>query len=255
MSAIMNGIAAHGGSIPYARHVPDVLRLRAQRAAHGRTDASAGDFRLHARLHRSRRGRPHASAHRAARGLAGDPAARRLAPVRRRGDGRLVGRRAAASATARAASYSRRQALEPQAAQPRADRRRSSAAATCSSTREGPPEVIVIATGSEVGIAAAGRQGRAGRGIRVRLVSMPSTTTFDRQDPAYRDERPAARRVSRRVAVEAGAREPWWRYVGLEGRIVGIDHFGASAPAKEVFKQFGFTAGARASGDRSRSET
>jgi transketolase len=69
---------------------------------------------------------------------------------------------------------------------------------------------------------------------------MPSTTTFDRQDQAYKDSvLPPS--VSRRVAVEAAAREPWWRYVGLAGRIVGIDHFGASAPAKELFKQYGFT--------------
>jgi transketolase len=69
---------------------------------------------------------------------------------------------------------------------------------------------------------------------------MPSTTTFDRQDQAYKDS-VLPPTVSRRVAVEAGAREPWWRYVGLKGRIVGIDHFGASAPAKELFKHYGFT--------------
>jgi transketolase len=105
---------------------------------------------------------------------------------------------------------------------------------------EGPPEVIVIATGSEVGIAAEAVKNAQGKGRKVRLVSMPSTTTFDRQEQAYRDSvLPPS--VRRRVAVEAGARESWWRYVGLEGRIVGIDHFGASAPAKELFKQYGFT--------------
>jgi transketolase len=105
---------------------------------------------------------------------------------------------------------------------------------------DGPPEAIVIATGSEVGIAADAVKSAQAKGRKVRLVSMPSTTTFDRQDPAYRDSvLPPS--VSRRVAVEAGAREPWWRYVGLQGRIVGIDHFGASAPAKELFKQYGFT--------------
>jgi transketolase len=105
---------------------------------------------------------------------------------------------------------------------------------------DGPPEAIVIATGSEVGIAAEAVKSAQGKGRKVRLVSMPSTTTFDRQDQAYKDSvLPPS--VSRRVAVEAGAREPWWRYVGLKGEIVGIDHFGASAPAKELFKQFGFT--------------
>jgi transketolase len=105
---------------------------------------------------------------------------------------------------------------------------------------EGTPEVIVIASGSEVGIAAAAVRGAAAAGRKVRLVSMPSTTTFDRQDPAYRHSvLPPA--VTRRVAVEAGATETWWRYVGLDGEIIGIDHFGASAPAKELFKAYGFT--------------
>ncbi len=105
---------------------------------------------------------------------------------------------------------------------------------------EGAPEVIVIATGSEVGIAAAAVRSAAAAGRKVRLVSMPSTTTFDRQDAAYRDSvLPPS--VTRRVAVEAGATLPWWRYVGLDGEIIGIDHFGASAPAKDLFKAYGFT--------------
>ncbi len=106
---------------------------------------------------------------------------------------------------------------------------------------DGPPEVIVIATGSEVGIAADAVRSASAKGRKVRLVSMPSTTTFDRQDAAYRDSVLPPSCV-RRVAVEAGATQPWWRYVGLGGQIVGIDHFGASAPAKELFKRFGFTA-------------
>jgi transketolase len=105
---------------------------------------------------------------------------------------------------------------------------------------EGPPEAIVIATGSEVGIASEAVKSAQAKGRKVRLVSMPSTTTFDRQDAAYRDSvLPPS--VSRRVAVEAAAREPWWRYVGLTGQVVGIDHFGASAPAKDLFKHYGFT--------------
>ena len=104
----------------------------------------------------------------------------------------------------------------------------------------GPPEVIVIATGSEVGIAADAVRSVAARGRKVRLVSMPSTTVFDRQDDAYKQSvLPPS--VTRRVAVEAGVRAPWRHYVGLQGQIVGIDHFGASAPGKELFKQFGFT--------------
>jgi transketolase len=105
----------------------------------------------------------------------------------------------------------------------------------------GTPEVIVIATGSEVGIAAEAVRSVAAKGTRVRLVSMPSTHTFDQQDEAYKQS-VLPRAVVRRVAVEAAATALWWRYVGLEGEIVGIDHFGASAPAKDLFKAFGFTA-------------
>jgi transketolase len=106
---------------------------------------------------------------------------------------------------------------------------------------DGPPEAIVIATGSEVGIAADAVRAVAAKGRKVRLVSMPSTTTFDRQDAAYRQSvLPPA--VTRRVAVEAGVTATWWHYVGLQGEIVGINHFGASAPAKDLFKAYGFTA-------------
>jgi len=105
----------------------------------------------------------------------------------------------------------------------------------------GTPDVIVIATGSEVGIAVAAVRAVADKGHKIRLVSMPSTTTFDRQDEGYKHS-VLPPDVRRRVAVEAGATQSWWRYVGLDGDIVGIDHFGASAPAKDLFKAYGFTA-------------
>jgi transketolase len=105
----------------------------------------------------------------------------------------------------------------------------------------GGPEAIVIATGSEVGIAAEAVRSVNAKGRKVRLVSMPSTNKFDAQDDAYKESVLPAK-VTRRVAVEAGVRDAWWRYVGLQGQIVGIDHFGASAPAKVLFPQFGFTA-------------
>jgi transketolase len=105
----------------------------------------------------------------------------------------------------------------------------------------GGPEAIVIATGSEVGIAAEAVRTLNTQGRKVRLVSMPSTNRFDAQDEAYKESVLPAR-VTSRVAVEAGVRAGWWKYVGLKGQIVGIDHFGASAPAKVLFQQFGFTA-------------
>ena len=80
------------------------------------------------------------------------------------------------------------------------------------------------------------------QGCRVRVVSMPSTNVFDAQDPAYREAvLPAA--VTARVAIEAGVSDGWYKYVGASGRVVGIDSFGESAPAAEVFEHFGFNVG------------
>ena len=104
----------------------------------------------------------------------------------------------------------------------------------------GDPQAIIIATGSEVGIAMQAQKLLAGKGKQVRVVSMPNTRVFDAQDPAYRESvLPAA--VTKRVAVEAGVTDFWRKYVGLNGKVVGIDTFGESAPAAAVFKHFGFT--------------
>ncbi|HEV2270248.1 MAG TPA: transketolase [Steroidobacteraceae bacterium] len=106
---------------------------------------------------------------------------------------------------------------------------------------QGTPECLVIATGSEVAIAAEAVNALNAGGSRVRLISMPSTEVFDAQDEAYR-ESVLARAVRRRLAVEAGATLSWWRYVGIEGRVIGIDRFGASGKGAEVLAHFGFTA-------------
>ena len=105
----------------------------------------------------------------------------------------------------------------------------------------GEPECVVIASGSEVGIAADAVRALNAAGRRVRLVSMPSTELFDAQDPAYRQS-VLPRAVRRRVAVEAGATLSWWRYVGTDGRVIGLDEFGASGKGAELFAHFGFTA-------------
>jgi len=102
---------------------------------------------------------------------------------------------------------------------------------------EGTPEAILIATGSEVDIAvkAAEQSSR-----KVRVVSMPSTDAFDAQDAAYKESvLPSG--VTARVAVEAAVTGGWYKYVGLNGKVIGIDRFGESAPAGQVFKEFGFT--------------
>ncbi|GBU13916.1 transketolase [Enterobacterales bacterium] len=104
----------------------------------------------------------------------------------------------------------------------------------------GTPEVILIATGSEVGITVEAADKLAAAGTKVRVVSMPSTDAFDKQDAAYR-ESVLPKAVSARVAVEAGIADYWYKYVGLNGAVVGMTSFGESAPAEELFKEFGFT--------------
>ncbi len=105
----------------------------------------------------------------------------------------------------------------------------------------GKPDAIIIATGSEVALAMEAQKLLAARGRNVRVVSMPATDVFDAQDEAYR-ESVLPKRVTRRVAVEAGVTDGWRKYVGLDGRVVGLDRFGESAPAGVLFKHFGFTA-------------
>ena len=102
----------------------------------------------------------------------------------------------------------------------------------------GTPDAIIIATGSEVALAMGAAEQLKDKKIRV--VSMPSTTTYDKQDAAYKESvLPAG--VTARVAVEAAVTDGWYKYVGLKGAVVGIDRFGESAPAGELFKYFGFT--------------
>ena len=105
---------------------------------------------------------------------------------------------------------------------------------------DGKPAVVLIATGSEVALALAARTQLAAKGIAARVVSMPSTTVFDRQDAAWREG--VLPRGVPRVAVEAGVSDFWRKYVGLEGAVIGIDRFGESAPAGKLFEFFGFTA-------------
>jgi len=104
----------------------------------------------------------------------------------------------------------------------------------------GTPDLIFIATGSEVELAVKAAEQLTGEGKKIRVVSMPSTNVFDKQDEAYREAvLPSA--VTKRVAVEAGIADFWYKYVGFNGRIVGMNSFGESAPADQLFKLFGFT--------------
>jgi transketolase len=108
-----------------------------------------------------------------------------------------------------------------------------------SEASNGKPQAIIIATGSEVALAMDAQKVLAAEGMQVRVVSMPSTNVFDRQDQAYKDS--VLLKGVKRVAVEAGVTGLWYKYVGLEGAVVGMDCFGESAPAPELFKHFGFT--------------
>ena len=105
---------------------------------------------------------------------------------------------------------------------------------------DGKPEILLIATGSEVQLALGAQAELAKLGKKARVVSMPCTELFDAQDAAYKESvLPSS--VTKRVAVEAGVTGFWGKYVGLNGKVVGIDRFGESAPAEELFKEFGFT--------------
>jgi transketolase len=103
----------------------------------------------------------------------------------------------------------------------------------------GNPEVILIASGSEVSLAVQGHENLESERIRSRVVSMPSWEIFDHQSQEYRDS-VLPRSVTARVAVEQGSTFGWERYVGLTGRVMGMKTFGASAPLKELQRKFGF---------------
>ncbi|HIF9421016.1 TPA: transketolase [Photobacterium damselae] len=105
---------------------------------------------------------------------------------------------------------------------------------------DGKPELILIATGSEVELATEAYALLTAEGRKVRVVSMPATDVFDKQDAAYR-ESVLPSDVTARVAIEAGIADFWYKYVGFDGRIIGMTSFGESAPADQLFKLFGFT--------------
>ncbi|HAS6163402.1 TPA: transketolase [Vibrio vulnificus] len=105
---------------------------------------------------------------------------------------------------------------------------------------DGKPELILIATGSEVELAVKAAEQLTAEGKKVRVVSMPATDTFDKQDAAYR-EAVLPSDVTARIAIEAGIADFWYKYVGFDGRIIGMTTFGESAPADQLFEMFGFT--------------
>tara|TARA_B100000809_G_scaffold46546_1_gene40959 strand:+ start:1500 stop:3500 length:2001 start_codon:yes stop_codon:yes gene_type:complete len=238
MSAIMNGIALHGGLVPYgatflmfmeyARNAVRMAALMKQRAIFVYTHDSIGqgeDGPTHQPIEHmsSLRLTPNLDSWRPC-DAAETAVAWKLALQRSEGPSALV--------------FSR-QGLEPQ---PRSVEQLANIArgAYILNDCAGEPEAIVIATGSEVGIAAKAVAELQAAGKAVRLVSMPSTDVFDAQDAEYRESvLPIS--VGNRVAVEALHQDYWYKYVGLEGAVIGMSTFGESAPGGELMEHFGFT--------------
>jgi len=238
MTAMMNGMALHGGFVPYAgtflvfsdyaRNAVRLAALMHQRVLLVYTHDSIGlgeDGPTHQPVEHlaSLRAMPNLSLWRPCDALE-TAAAWRAAIERDRGPTALVLTRQALPQQARGADRER------------AIARGGYVLIDC----EGLPEALVIATGSEVAPSAEAVRALNAAGRRVRLVSMPASDVFDAQDAAWRESvLPAA--VTRRVAVEAGATQCWWRYVGTAGRVLGIDRFGASGKAADLFRQYGLT--------------
>lgn len=238
MSAIMNGIALHGGLIPYgatflmfmeyARNAVRMSALMKQRVLYVFTHDSIGlgeDGPTHQPIEQltSLRTTPNLDTWRPCDAVE-SAVAWKCAIERKNGPSALI--------------FSR-QNLDHQSrdAQQIADIGRGGyILRDCAGT----PELILIATGSEVGLAVNAYNTLTAQGRKVRVVSIPCTSLFDAQDAAYRQQ-VLPLEVSNRIAIEAGHADYWYKYVGLDGRVLGMTTYGESAPAGELFEMFGFT--------------
>ncbi|MBB5187685.1 MULTISPECIES: transketolase [Zhongshania] len=238
MSAMMNGIALHGGFInygatflvfmEYARNAVRMAAIMGQRVIHVYTHDSIGlgeDGPTHQPIEQiaSLRGTPNMSLWRPC-DMVESAVAWKSALERVDGPSALIFTRQALPHQQRDAEQLANVAR----------------GAYVLSDCEGEAEAIIIATGSEVKLAMAAQQTLAAKGKKIRVVSMPSTDVFDSQDGDYR-ESVLPSHIPARVAVEAAHRDYWYKYVGLDGRIVGMDSFGESAPAEALFEYFGIT--------------
>lgn len=238
MSAIMNGIALHGGFVPYgatflifmeyARNAVRMSALMKKRVLYVFTHDSIGlgeDGPTHQPIEQlaSLRGTPNLDTWRPADAVE-SAVAWKYAIERADGPSALV--------------FSR-QNLPHQSRDPQqlSDIERGGYVLKDSA---GEPELILIATGSEVGLAVAAYDKLTAAGRKVRVVSMPSTSVFDAQDAGYKQD-VLPLQVGARIAIEASHADYWYKYVGLEGRIIGMTSFGESAPAPALFEHFGFT--------------
>jgi len=238
MSAIMNGIALHGGFVPYgatflifmeyARNAVRMSALMKKRVLYVFTHDSIGlgeDGPTHQPIEQlaSLRGTPNLDTWRPADAVE-SAVAWKYAIERADGPSALV--------------FSRQNLPhQPRDAQQLADVARGGYVLKDSA---GEPDLILIATGSEVGLAVAAYDKLTAAGRKVRVVSMPSTSVFDAQDAGYKQD-VLPLQVGARIAIEASHADYWYKYVGLEGRIIGMTSFGESAPAPALFEHFGFT--------------
>lgn len=238
MSAIMNGIALHGGFVPYgatflifmeyARNAVRMSALMKQRVLYVFTHDSIGlgeDGPTHQPIEQlaSLRGTPNLDTWRPADAVE-SAVAWKYAIERADGPSALV--------------FSRQNLPHQQRdAQQLADVARGGYVLKDSA---GEPELILIATGSEVALAMQAAAKLEEQGRKVRVVSMPSTSVFDQQDAAYK-QAVLPLQVGARIAIEASHADYWYKYVGLEGRVIGMTSFGESAPAPALFEHFGFT--------------
>jgi transketolase len=249
MAAVMNGLALHGGFIPYggtfavfADYARSAIRMSAlmrQRVVYVLTHDSIGlgeDGPTHQPVEHATmlRATPNLDVWRPCDGVE-TAAAWRSAIERRNGPTALL--------------LSRQNLAQAGTLDP------AKAARGGYVLSEAPavPEVVLIATGSEVALALDAQKRLGAEGIAARVVSMPSTSVFDRQDAAWRAH--VLPRGIPRVAVEAGHPDFWRKYVGLDGAVLGIASFGESAPAKELFEHFGITADALVQAARTLTET
>ena len=238
MCAIMNGVALHGGFVPYgatflifmeyARNAVRMAALMKQRVLYVFTHDSIGlgeDGPTHQPIEQlaSLRGTPNLDTWRPCDAVE-SAAAWKFAIERKDGPSALI--------------FSR-QNLPHQSrdAQQVADINRG---AYVLKDCAGEPELILIATGSEIGLAVQAFDKLREQGRKVRVVSMPCTSVFDAQDAGYK-QAVLPLQVSARIAIEAAHADYWYKYVGLEGRIIGMTTFGESAPAPALFEEFGFT--------------
>jgi len=238
MAAIMNGLALHGGFIPYgatflvfmeyARNAVRMAALMKQRAIFVFTHDSIGlgeDGPTHQPVEQlaSLRNTPNMQTWRPADAVE-SAAAWKAALERRDGPSALI--------------FSR-QGLAHQARTPEQVDTIARGGYILSDS-EGTPDLILIATGSEVALAQEAAERLRAGGRAVRVVSMPSTEVFDAQPAEYRQQ-VLPLEVSNRIAIEAASADFWYKYVGLDGRVIGMTTFGESAPAGELFREFGFT--------------